>query len=33
MEVTYYLQQIIFSLIYLHQNKVIHREYLFDNAV
>jgi len=24
----YYLQQIVTSLIYLHQNKVIHREYI-----
>lgn len=27
MEVTYYLHQIVQALIYLHQNKVIHREY------
>ncbi len=28
MEVQYYLAQIVSSLIYLHQNKVIHREYI-----
>ena len=27
MEVQYYLSQIVDSLRYLHQNKVIHREY------
>jgi serine/threonine protein kinase len=31
MEVSYYLQQIVNSLVYLHNNKVIHREYPFPH--